>query len=76
MNPFLKFLVSSAGRLARIVAGLALIAGGLLWLSGITGVIVALVGVVPLVAGALDLCVFAPLFGYSVSGPKTRAAVR
>jgi hypothetical protein len=32
------------------------------------------VGAVPLLAGVFDLCVFAPLFGYSISGSRTRAA--
>jgi len=75
MNPLLKFLVSPAGRITRVVAGLALIIGGPLVLGGSLGIVVAAVGVIPLLAGVFDLCVFAPLFGYSLSGPKTRATV-
>jgi hypothetical protein len=74
MNPFVKFLVLPLGRIVRVVAGLALIAGGLLVLGGGTGIVVAVVGAVPLLAGVFDLCVFAPLFGYSISGSRTRAA--
>ncbi len=74
MNPLVKFLISSAGRITRVVAGFALIAGGLLVVGGPLGIVVAVVGAVPLLAGAFDLCVFAPLFGYSISGPRTRAA--
>jgi hypothetical protein len=74
MNPFVKFMASTTGRLVRIVAGLALIAWGLLGLGGTTGVIVAVIGAVPLLAGALDFCIFAPLFGEPLSGPKIRAA--
>lgn len=75
MNPFVKFLVSPAGRVLRIVAGIALIAWGIWGLTGATGILVALVGAVPLLAGIFDFCVFAPLFGGYLSGPKNRAAV-
>jgi hypothetical protein len=57
----------------RIVAGAALIAWGLLGIGGTTGVIVAVVGAVPLLAGLFDFCVFAPLFGNPLSGKKIRA---
>jgi hypothetical protein len=73
MNPFVTFMVSTTGRVVRIVAGLALIAWGLLGLSGAAGVILAVVGAVPLLAGLLDFCLFAPLFGYPLSGPGVRA---
>lgn len=73
MNPFVKFMASPAGRIVRIVAGAALIAWGLLGIGGTTGVIVAVVGAVPLLAGLFDFCVFAPLFGNPMSGKKIRA---
>jgi hypothetical protein len=73
MNPFIKFMVSTAGRVVRILAGVALIAWGLLGLSGTAGYIVAVIGLVPLLAGVLDFCLFAPLFGYPFSGAKARA---
>ena len=56
------------------MAGIALIAVGLLVLHGVAGIIVALVGALPLVAGLFDFCVFAPLFGAPLSGPKIRSA--
>jgi hypothetical protein len=74
MNPLIKFLASTSGRLVRIVAGAALIAWGLIGLGGTTGVVVAVVGAVPLLAGVFDFCVFAPLFGAPLSGPKIRLA--
>jgi Protein of unknown function (DUF2892) len=73
MNPFCTFMASAAGRIIRIVAGIALIAWGVMGLGGTTGIIVAVVGVVPLAAGLFDFCVFAPLFGCPLSGPKIRA---
>jgi len=74
MNPFVQFLASTAGRIIRGVAGIALIAWGLLGLGGVAGIIVAIIGVLPLAAGVFDFCIFAPLFGAPLSGPKIRAA--
>ena len=73
MNPLIAFLASTPGRIVRVVAGIALIAWGLMGLGGATGIIVAIIGAVPLVAGLFDFCVFAPLFGAPLSGPKIRA---
>lgn len=73
MNPFCTFMASSAGRISRVVAGIALVAVGLLVLKDTVGVVVAVVGLVPLAAGLFDFCVFAPLFGCPMSGPKIRA---
>lgn len=72
MNPFVKFMASTAGRITRIVAGIALIVWGLLGLTGTAGYIVALVGLVPLLAGIFDVCVFAPLFRNPFRGPEIR----
>jgi Protein of unknown function (DUF2892) len=73
MNPFVSFMASTTGRTLRIVAGLALIVWGLIGLTGATSVMVVVIGVAPLAAGLFDLCVFAPLFGAPLSGPKIRA---
>ncbi len=60
---FARFMSSSFGRLLRIVAGIVLIVLGLGVAHGIGGIILAVVGLVPLVAGMFNFCVFAPLFG-------------
>ena len=72
MNPLISFLASKTGRIIRIVAGIALIAWGLLGLSAPIGIIVAVVGLVPLLAGLFDVCVFAPLFKNPFRGPAIR----
>lgn len=72
MNPFVKFMASPAGRIIRFVAGIVLVIWGLLGIHGVGGIIVAVVGLVPLLAGMFDFCVFAPLFGAPLSGPKIR----
>ena len=72
MNALFGFLASPAGRVTRIIAGLALILIGLLALGGIWGWILAIVGLVPLLAGVFDRCVFAPLAGLPFVGPGLR----
>jgi hypothetical protein len=70
---FGQFMASGLGRAVRIIGGAALIAGGLLWIGGMAGYIVAAIGLVPLLAGTFDKCVFSRLFGGPFSGPEIRA---
>ncbi len=69
---FGQFMASGAGRLARIVAGLVLIGVGLGVVQGTAGVVIAVVGLVPLGAGALDVCVISALVGGPFSGKAIR----
>lgn len=60
MTTFFSFMASPAGRWLRVAAGLVLVVvgallGGAWWL-------LAAVGLVPLLAGAFDVCLLAPLF--------------
>lgn len=73
MNGFVSFMASPAGRITRVAAGIVLVAVGLMAIGGTVGIIIAAVGLVPLAAGLFDFCVFAPLFGAPLSGPKIRA---
>ena len=72
MNPFVKFMASSTGRIVRIVAGIVLIGVGVFSMQNTAGILVAVVGAVPLLAGLFDFCIFAPLFGNPLSGKKIR----
>ena len=74
MNQVISFLASGTGRIVRIIAGLALAVLGRFGFSGMAALVVMLIGVVPLLAGTFDFCVFAPLFGAPLSGPKIRAS--
>lgn len=69
---FSKFMASTAGRILRIVAGLALVGWGL-YVQSVVGYVVAAVGLVPLLAGLFDKCVFAPLFGQPFDGKSIRS---
>ncbi|MGO8863662.1 MAG: YgaP-like transmembrane domain [Acidimicrobiales bacterium] len=68
---FSKFMASTAGRAVRAIAGVALIVVGALLGGGWRAL--AVVGLVPLAAGALDVCLFNPLFGQPLSGKVVRA---
>ncbi len=52
---------SPAGRVARVMGGVLLIAAGLLVVRGKPGLVLAAIGVVPLLSGALDKCGFSIL---------------
>lgn len=74
MNPFISWMASSAGRITRIVLGAILIGLGFFVVNNTAvGIILIVVGLVPLLAGIFDVCVFAPLFGNPFSGKKIRA---
>ncbi len=72
MNPFISFMASRNGRIVRIVAGAILVIWGFFGLGGTGGVILGIVGLVPLLAGVFDYCVFAPLFGNPIKGSDIR----
>ncbi len=59
-----KWMNSTAGRVARVLAGLVLIGIGLA-VGGTGGVVLAVVGLVPLLAGAFGVCLLAPLMRIS-----------
>ncbi len=73
---FAQLLASSAGRLARIVAGLALIAWGYFAIASPLGVVLVAVGLIPLAAGVFDFCILSPALGGPFWGASIRSAVR
>jgi hypothetical protein len=71
---FTKLMATPLGRLVRIVAGIVLIGIGIY--AGTTwGVVLGVVGAVPLLAGIFNVCLFAPLFGAPFSGARLRPQV-
>lgn len=71
-----QFLASAAGRTVRALAGLALIWWGFSHRAGAIGIVILLVGLVPLAAGIFDFCVLSRLLGGPFSGATIRAAGR
>lgn len=66
-----QLLASTPGRWLRIVTGLGLMAVGL-GVGGAAGIITATIGLVPLLAGVMDVCIFSALFGGPLSGRAIR----
>jgi hypothetical protein len=68
----IKFLGSTTGRWVRGIVGAALAVLG--FVLGGWWIILGVVGVVVFAAGALDFCIFAPLFGKPFNGKALRAS--
>ena len=68
---FFRFMNSGAGRVARIVAGAALIAAGIALGGG--WLLLAAPGALALLSGAFDFCLPGALFGVPVGGSAARA---
>ncbi len=71
MKGFATFMAGTTGRVIRAVAGLVLIAIGLL-MGSTTGYVIAAIGLLPLAAGAFDFCLVAPLAGLPFKGKDVR----
>jgi hypothetical protein len=76
MNGLFKFLASPTGRVVRVVAGLIIIVIGVVAVNETLGWVLVVIGAVPLVAGALDKCVLAPVVGLPLGGKKLREALK
>ena len=70
---FACFMEKPLGRALRIVAGLALIGWGYTMRGTTLGTVLMIVGVVPLLAGLLNLCFIAPIIGAPFSGRVAQA---
>ena len=71
---FIHFMASTAGRMLRFVIGAVLILGGLGYVGGTAGTVLAVIGLIPLLAATFDLCLAAPLFKLPMSGRRIREA--
>jgi hypothetical protein len=75
VSMLIGFMASRTGRWLRILAGAGMVVGGLASGSARGGA-VALVGLAPLVASALDLVLLGPFFGHSIRGADIRRTLR
>jgi len=66
---FARFINSPAGRAVRIIAGLAIFGGGYT-VGGTAGIVLMIVGLVPLAAGFFNLCLISALLGGPLSGSR------
>ena len=70
---FSRFLNSPAGRIFRVVAGIGFLVIGYVYRGHALGVLSMVWGVLPLSAGALDICYVSALLGGPLSGAKIRS---
>lgn len=70
---FAKFMAGQAGRLLRIVAGVALVALGLFASTSPLNYILLVLGVVFVLVGVFNVCLLAPLMGLPLRGKDVLA---
>jgi hypothetical protein len=70
---FSRFLNSPAGRIFRLVAGIGFLVVGYLYRGHTLGVVSMVWGLLPLSAGAFDICYVSALLGGPLSGTKIRS---
>lgn len=67
-SAFARFVNTPAGRIARMVVGLGLIGWGYTMRGDASGVVLMVVGLVPLAAGVFNLCLVSALLGGPLRG--------
>lgn len=67
---FSKFINSPAGRIFRLVAGIGFLVVGYIYRHHALGVLSMAWSVLPLSAGALDICYISAVLGGPLSGAK------
>jgi hypothetical protein len=70
---FSKFLNSLAGRIFRLAAGAGFLAVGYVYRGHALGVLSMVWSVLPLSAGALDICYISAVLGGPLSGASIRS---
>jgi hypothetical protein len=68
---FARFMASPFGRGLRVLLGAILIVGGYS-MHDTGGLVLLVVGLIPLATGLFDWCLFAPLFGFPIPGSAIR----
>jgi hypothetical protein len=69
---FSRFLNSPAGRIFRLVAGIGFLVVGYVYRHDTLGVLSMVWGLLPLSAGAFDICYISALLGGPLAGTKIR----
>jgi hypothetical protein len=72
-SDFSKFLNSLAGRILRLIIGIGFLVVGYMFRDHALGVISMVWGLLPLTAGAFDICYVSAALGGPLSGKKIRS---
>jgi hypothetical protein len=70
---FSKFLNSISGRIFRLIAGIGFLVVGYMYREHALGVLSMIWSILPLSAGALDICYLSAVLGGPLSGTKIRS---
>jgi len=70
MDGWISCLQSTFGKMLWVVFGLVVVAIGILFLQGMVGFLVAVLGLIPIFAALSGECLICPLFGYTFEGLK------
>lgn len=73
---FSHFINGPAGRVFRIVAGIAFIILGLVFREHLLGILSLVWGIFPLSAGVFDICFISAALGGPLSGKQIRGAYK
>lgn len=69
-HPFVRFMAAPAGRWLRLIAGVLIAVAALYATQGTEKIVLVAVGTIVFLAGALNVCLFAPLFRAPFLGSK------
>lgn len=69
---FSRFLNGRAGRIFRLAAGTGFLAVGIIYRDNALGVVSIVWSILPLTAGAFDICYVSAVLGGPLSGAKIR----
>jgi hypothetical protein len=75
-SSFSKFLNSRGGRIFRLVAGILFLVVGYLYRDHLLGLLSIMWSILPLTAGAFDVCYISAVLGGPLSGAKIRSEYR
>jgi len=70
---FSRFINSRAGRVFRLVVGIAFLAVGYAYRHHTLGIVFMVFSILPISAGAFDLCYVSAVLGGPLSGKKIRS---
>ncbi len=70
---FSRFMNRSGGRIFRLVAGIGFLVVGYMYRDHLLGVLSMVWSILPLSAGAFDVCYISALLGGPISGEKIRS---
>lgn len=71
---FAKWMAHPLGRLLRAGVGVGIMGAGLFAIGGTAGLVVAVAGTIPFVAGTANICILAPILRAPFRGEDALAA--